>query len=98
MRKDLLVSYFGDLPEVSAGFLASMICFVGKKSFLPKEMCLFFGFRSIQTLDYLAFMISKLQSQAIVKQGTKNKFMDNGVLGYHSEVIFENLSSFFFPQ
>ena len=48
-----------------------------------------------QTLDYLAFTSSKLQLQVIVEQEIKDRFMDNGVLGDHSEVIFEDLSSFF---
>lgn len=102
MKKDLFVSYSGDFPEVSAGCLASMICYVEKKSppciLFPRRMHLLFGFRLNQTLDYLAFLSSKLQLQAIVKQGAKDRFMDNGVLGDHSEVIFEDLNSFFSSQ
>lgn len=61
-------------------------------------MCLVFGFRLDQTLDYVALMSPKLQPQAIVEQGIKDRLMDNGVLGDHGEVIFEDLSSFSSPQ
>ena len=52
-----------------------------------------------QTLDYLAFTSSKLQLQVIVEQEIKDRFMgnlgDHSVLGDHSEVTFEDLSSLF---
>lgn len=56
-------------------------------------MCLLMGLRSIQTLEYFAFISNKLYLQAMVKQGTKNRFLDYGALGDDSEVIFEDLGN-----
>lgn len=48
-----------------------------------------------QTREYFAFISSELHLQAIVKQGTKNRFMGNGVVGDDSEAIFEILGNCF---